>query len=38
MWIKKEAYLLEFYAYQTAGASIGNTNGVAKVQILRNWP
>ena len=38
MWIKKEAYLLEFYAYQTVGASIGNTNGVAKAQILRAFP
>lgn len=37
MWIKKEAYLLEFYAYQTAGASIGNTNGVAKCQIVRSF-
>ena len=35
MWIKKEAFLLEFFAYQTAGLSIGNTNGVTKCWISR---
>lgn len=35
MWIKKEAFLLEFFAYQTSGASIGNVNGVAKCVIKR---
>ena len=35
MWIKKEAFLLEFFAYQTAGLSIGNTNAVTKCVISR---
>ena len=35
MWIKKEAFLLEFFAYLTCGASIGNINGVAKCVIQR---
>lgn len=35
MWIKKEAYLVEWFAYCTQGASIGNTNGVAKVTFAR---
>ena len=38
MWIKKEAFLIEFFAYQTAGLSIGNINGVAKCVIRRTMP
>ena len=38
MWIKKEAFLLEFFAYQTAGLSIGNTNGITKCVISRTDP
>ena len=36
MWIKREAMILEFFAYQTVGLSIGNTNGVAKCKIVRS--
>lgn len=36
MWLKREAFLLEWFAYQTAGASIGNINGVCKMQIVRS--
>jgi len=30
MHIKREAYMLEFFAYETAGATIGHTGGLAK--------
>ena len=30
MYVKREAYMLEFFAYETIGATIGNTSGVAK--------
>lgn len=36
MWLKREAFMLEFFSYQTAGLSIGNINGVARVQISRS--
>lgn len=36
MWLKKEAYFIEWFAYMTAGCSIGNINGVAKVKIVRS--
>ena len=29
MYIRREAYMLEFFAYQTSGATIGHTGGVA---------
>ena len=32
MYIRREAYMLEFFAYETAGATIGHTGGIAKVQ------
>ena len=35
MWMKKEAFLLEWFCYQNAGLSIGNLNGVAKCKISR---
>lgn len=30
MYIKREAYMLEFFAYETAGGTIGHTSGIAK--------
>lgn len=36
MWMKKEAFLLEWFCYQTAGLTIGNLNGVAKATIARS--
>ena len=30
MYIRREAYMLEYFAYQTAGGSFGNTSGLAK--------
>ena len=30
MYVKREAYMLEFFAYETIGATIGNTSGVAR--------
>lgn len=33
MYIKREAYFLEFFSYETIGMSIGNTNGCARVNI-----
>lgn len=36
MWLKKEAYFIEWFAYMTAGCTIGNVNGAAKVQIVRS--
>jgi len=29
MYIRREAYMLEFFAYQTSGATIGHTGGIA---------
>jgi hypothetical protein len=31
MYIRREAYMLEFFAYETLGATIGNTSAVARV-------
>jgi hypothetical protein len=36
MWLKREAFMLEFFSYQTAGLSIGNINGVCKCTISRS--
>lgn len=33
MYIKREAFLLEFFAYQYSGASIGNVTGLARATI-----
>jgi hypothetical protein len=33
MYIKREAYLLEFFAYETLGGSIGHTGGLARVDF-----
>ena len=30
MYVKREAYMLEFFAYETIGATIGNTSGVGR--------
>jgi hypothetical protein len=34
MYIRREAYMLEYFAYQTAGGSFGSTNGLAKVKFV----
>jgi hypothetical protein len=36
MWMKKEAFLLEWFCYQNAGLTIANLNAVAKVKIARS--
>lgn len=33
MYIKREAYLLEFFAYETLGGSIGHTGGLVRVDF-----
>jgi hypothetical protein len=33
MYIKREAYLLEFFAYETAGGTIGHTAGLARADF-----
>lgn len=33
MYIKREAFMLEFYAYEYQGCSIGNTNSLARVDF-----
>jgi hypothetical protein len=33
MYIKREAYMLEFFAYQTNGGTIGHTGGIARVDF-----
>jgi len=33
MYIKREAYMLEFFAYQTAGGSIGHVGGLARADF-----
>lgn len=30
MYIRREAFMLEYFAYQTSGGSLGHTNGLAK--------
>lgn len=34
MYIKREAYLLEFFAYETCGGTIGHTGGLARVDFV----
>ena len=31
MYIRREAYMLEFFAYETLGAAIGHTDGLARI-------
>jgi hypothetical protein len=33
MYIKREAYMLEFFAYETAGGTIGHTSGLARANF-----
>ena len=32
MYVKREAYMLEFFAYETVGATIGHTGGLVRVE------
>jgi hypothetical protein len=32
MYVRREAYMLEFFAYETCGATLGHSGGLAKVQ------
>jgi len=34
MYIRREAFMLEYFAYNTQGGSFGHTNGLAKVQFV----
>lgn len=34
MYIKREAYMLEFFAYETTGGSIGHTGGLARADFV----
>jgi hypothetical protein len=34
MYIRREAYMLEFFAYETIGASIGHTSGIARADYV----
>ncbi len=34
MYIKREAFMLEFFAYETIGGAIGHTGGLAKASFL----
>lgn len=34
MYIKREAYMLEFFAYETCGGTIANTNSVARADFV----
>jgi len=34
MYIRREAYMLEFFAYQTSGASIGHTSGLSRADFV----
>jgi hypothetical protein len=34
MYIKREAYLLEFFAYETTGGTIGHTGGLARADFV----
>ncbi len=34
MYIRREAYLLEFFAYETLGATIGNTSGISRADYV----
>ncbi len=33
LYIDRKAYMLEFFAYETLGGSIGNTNAIARVDF-----
>jgi hypothetical protein len=33
MWIKRDFYMLEFFAYQTSGATIGHTGAIARTDF-----
>ncbi len=33
MYIRREAYMLEFFAYETMGGSIGHTSGLARIDF-----
>jgi hypothetical protein len=34
LYVRREAYLLEFFAYETIGATIGHTSGLAKASFV----
>lgn len=34
MYVKREAYMLEFFAYETAGGTIGHTGGLARADFV----
>jgi hypothetical protein len=34
MYIKREAFMLEFFAYETTGGAIGNTSGLARADFV----
>lgn len=34
MYIRREAYMLEFFAYETCGASIGHTSGLSRADFI----
>jgi hypothetical protein len=34
MYIRREAYMLEFYAYETTGATLGHTGGLAHIEYV----
>jgi len=34
LYIRREAYMLEYFAYQTSGGSFGHTNGLARVDFV----
>jgi hypothetical protein len=33
MYIRREAYMLEFFAYETNGCTIGHTSGLARAEF-----
>ena len=33
MYIRREAYMLEFFAYETAGGTIGHTSGLSRANF-----
>jgi hypothetical protein len=34
MYIRREAFMLEFFAYETNGATFGHTSGLARVDVV----
>lgn len=34
MYIRREAYMLEFFAYETSGATIGHTSGLSRADFI----